>query len=108
MNRSSGRLARFSLTTALFTAGIIIGSLLWNRISLPFENPWGVTGLFTLIQYNPANNILRFIVFIISPFFLLSIFYLLLIGGVVESTFPAPAAETPAAAQKGVPALLLP
>jgi len=100
-------LARFSLTTALFTAGIIIGSLLWNRISLPFENPWGVTGLFTLIQYNPANNILRFIVFIISPFFLLSIFYLLSRGRLRESTFPAPAAETPAAAQKGVLAFLV-
>jgi len=60
----------------IFSLGIVLGLLLWNNITLPFHNPWGVTGNLTIIKFNPANNIVRFIVLIFFPALLLSIIYM--------------------------------
>lgn len=57
----------------IFVAGIAIGFFLWNRINLPFSNPWNIKGPLAEAMFNPNNNILRFIVFVISPTFLLII-----------------------------------
>ncbi|GBE36536.1 hypothetical protein BMS3Bbin07_00683 [bacterium BMS3Bbin07] len=68
---------KYSVLFVLFFAGIAIGLLLWNRIELPFQNPWGVKGKLTEIQYNPSNDVVRFAVFLLSPLLLLFIAYLL-------------------------------
>ncbi|VAX28090.1 hypothetical protein MNBD_NITROSPIRAE02-1098 [hydrothermal vent metagenome] len=71
------RVIKYSVLFVLFFTGIAIGLLLWNRIELPFQNPWGVKGKLTEIQYNPSNDVVRFAVFLLSPVLLLSIAYLL-------------------------------
>ncbi|MEC4686249.1 MAG: hypothetical protein VST71_11015 [Nitrospirota bacterium] len=71
------RVIKYSVLFVLFFAGIAIGLLLWNRIELPFQNPWGVKGKLTEIQYNPSNDVVRFAVFLLSPLLLLFIAYLL-------------------------------
>lgn len=59
----------------VFLAGILAGLFLWNRIELPFENPWEIAGELTVLQYNPTNNLIRFMVFIaLPPALLLSIY----------------------------------
>ena len=52
---------------AIFIAGILAGLLLWPKIQIPYENPWNVVGELTQKRFNPANNVLRFVVFIIAP-----------------------------------------
>lgn len=50
-----------------------VGSATWDLIHLPFANPLGITGPLTIANFNPHNNILRFIYFISLP----SIFFLI-------------------------------
>lgn len=73
---------RFAIIAAVFVAGILGGTFLWDRIVIPFENPWGVMGPLTLISYNPANNVVRFLVFVFCPLLLLGAAYLLSPGRV--------------------------
>lgn len=61
----------------VFLAGILVGLFLWERIALPFENPWEIAGELTALRYNPANNLIRFMVFISLPVSLLLAIYLL-------------------------------
>ncbi|VAX34046.1 hypothetical protein MNBD_NITROSPIRAE03-129, partial [hydrothermal vent metagenome] len=85
---------KYSVLFVLFFAGIAIGLLLWNRIELPFQNLWGVKGKLTEIQYNPANNVVRFAVLLLSPLLLLSIAYLLgrrKLGDIIFTEAPSPA-----------------
>lgn len=57
-----------SLSSCLiFILTFITGLIIYGFIQLPFVNPWGVTGPLTAIQYNPANNIIRFLLIIILP-----------------------------------------
>src|SRR3972149_2263788 len=92
MSRSREGVLRLALAAALFAAGLVIGSLLWNRIFLPFENPWGVTGPLTFISFNPANNVIRFLVFVSSPLLVLGAAYLLSTRRIREALFAAPRA----------------
>lgn len=39
----------------------------WDRIVLPFANPLGIVGPLTLRQFNPTNNLVRYLVFVLSP-----------------------------------------
>jgi hypothetical protein len=62
----------------VFAIGILSGGVLWDHIQLPFSNPDGIVGHLTQTKFNPGNNILRFMVFIILPALLLgliSLFY---------------------------------
>lgn len=68
---------KFILLFAIFSIGIALGLFFWNKIELPFQNPWGVTGLLTKIRYNPGNDLIRFAVFILFPILILSVVYLL-------------------------------
>src|SRR5512139_1285426 len=61
----------------VFLAGILAGLFLWERIALPFKNPWEIAGELTALRYNPANNLIRFIVFISLPVSLLLAMHLL-------------------------------
>jgi hypothetical protein len=48
-------------------AGWAFGWWAWQRIVLPFENPLGIVGPLTLREFNPLNNILRYLVFVGAP-----------------------------------------
>lgn len=50
-----------------FVSGIGLGLGSWNHISLPFHNPLEVVGFCTKIQFNPANDVLRFFILILTP-----------------------------------------
>ena len=47
-------------------ASIIFSTLMWEKISLPFNN-LGVVGEYSRKEFNPANDILRYLIFIIFP-----------------------------------------
>lgn len=67
---------KFLLYLPLFL-GLLAGRAIWPLIELPFTNPWGVTGRLTLAQYNPVNDIVRFIAFLACPIILLVVAYVL-------------------------------
>ena len=46
---------------------ILIGTLLWDKITLPFNNTTGAKGYFAIVQYNPSNDTLRYIFFVSLP-----------------------------------------
>ncbi|MBW7956727.1 MAG: hypothetical protein H3C68_02430 [Deltaproteobacteria bacterium] len=77
MSPNRGTAARLAIIAALFLLGITIGTVLWDEIVLPFSNPWKVVGPMTLLGYNPGNNILRFVVFVISPALVLTLAFLI-------------------------------
>ena len=52
--------------TIFFFASIIIGYLLWDSINLENKNP-DIIGQYSLNNYNAANDILRYLVFLILP-----------------------------------------
>ena len=76
MKNNNDAIIKYLFLFSIFALGIVLGLFFWNKIALPFHNPWGVTGILTVIKYNPTNNILRFLVLIFFPTLLLSIFYL--------------------------------
>src|SRR5690349_7147542 len=52
---------------ALYFIGIGAGLSVWNKIVLPFHNPWNVVSPFSILQYNPTNTTVRFVVLILLP-----------------------------------------
>ena len=70
-----------------FAAGVLLSLALWNNIELPFSNPWDVHGLLTEKQFNPANNIIRFLMFCSLPT-LLAIIVRALLSWVRPTTMP--------------------
>ena len=47
-------------------ASIIFSTLIWEKISLPF-NDLGIVGEYSKKEFNPANDILRYLIFIFFP-----------------------------------------
>ncbi|MFL2878833.1 MAG: hypothetical protein ACJZ4R_04335 [Candidatus Pelagibacter sp.] len=47
-------------------ASIIFSTLMWEKISLPFNDP-GIVGEYSKKEFNPANDILRYLIFIFFP-----------------------------------------
>ncbi len=70
MKKSS--IIKYLFLAVIFIAGITIALLVSDKIALPFHNPWGVVGLLTVEQYNPANDILKFLVIITLPSLILA------------------------------------
>lgn len=58
--------------------GIALGTFAWDKIVLPFKNPLGIVGTLSIIRYNPANDVLRFLVYITVPIFFLILLYIFL------------------------------
>ena len=46
---------------------ILISTLIWDKITLPFNNAIGVIGPLTKKGYNPNNDTIRYIFFISFP-----------------------------------------
>lgn len=47
--------------------GFIVGSIIWPSVQLPFNNSFEIVSPLARLKFNPASNILRFIVFISLP-----------------------------------------
>ncbi|OGP17167.1 MAG: hypothetical protein A2054_00170 [Deltaproteobacteria bacterium GWA2_55_10] len=106
MNQGRERVIRLGLAGAVFIAGILIGTFLWDRIVLPFENPWGIMGPLTFISFNPANNVVRFLVFVSCPLILLAAAYLFSTRRLRELFFASPRPAGPAQGKGGWAAFL--
>ncbi len=75
-------LAPFLLATSL-------AFVLCFHITLPFSNPWQITGPLTLEHYNPADNIARFLLIVLSPVALLVALSVVLKAHGIYSWLPA-------------------
>jgi hypothetical protein len=54
----------------LFLLFLIIFTLLWDKIKLPYNESNLIQGEYYLKKFNPYNEILRFIIFIFIPLFI--------------------------------------
>ena len=55
---------------------IFFVTLIWNKIYFPFHNISGATGIITKNNYDPNNDTLRYIIFVVVPilvYFLLNL-----------------------------------
>ncbi len=77
-----------------FVAGLILGALPWNWIQLPFHPSTGMGEISTRLGQNPANQLVRFAVFVFTPSALL---------GLLFFWVRPPQARPASAAQIGVP-----
>ena len=51
----------------LIISSIILTTFLWNKIYLPFKNPLEIVGEYSKQNYNPINDVLRYLIFIFLP-----------------------------------------
>jgi hypothetical protein len=51
----------------LIISSIILTTFLWNKIYLPFKNPLEIVGEYSKQNYNPINDVLRYLMFIFLP-----------------------------------------
>lgn len=65
MKRNSPYAAILSLIVFIFI--FWLGIKLNHLLSLPFSNPWHIMGPLTVLKYNPANNVIRFLFIICLP-----------------------------------------
>jgi hypothetical protein len=56
---------------APYALASLIAFVLGPHIHLPFSNPWNITGILARAHINPADNIVRFLLFIAGPLLLL-------------------------------------
>lgn len=71
---------KFALIIGLvssYLVGITVSVLAWDRIRIPFSNPYNVVGKLTLEQFNPINNYLRWGVVVTLPSVIFFLYYLL-------------------------------
>lgn len=68
--------SRIVILCSVFGIAIFTGILCWDAVNLPFSNPWEITGPLIKLQYNPANNLVRFVMFILLPVAMLLILYI--------------------------------
>ena len=56
------------ISFVLIISSIILTTFLWNKIFLPFKNPLEIVGEYSKQNYNPINDVLRYLIFIFFPF----------------------------------------
>ncbi len=74
-SRNKYFLKKYFLLFLIYFCGVCIALILWDKIKLPYSNPWNIIGVLTIIKFNPLNNIIRFLIFLILPSILLILFY---------------------------------
>ena len=57
---------------------LIIVTLLWSKINIPYSNPGEVIGTYSRIKISHYNNLLRFLFFIGLPILVFLFLYLIL------------------------------
>ena len=75
MKQNREAIIKFAVLFAIFCISIILGYFLWDKIAVPFRNPWEVTGPLTEKKYSPINDLVRFIIFLSLPPLILSAVY---------------------------------
>jgi len=65
------RISRILFLVLIFGVGFIAALYYARFISIPFSNPWNITGLLAVMQYNPLNNIAKFLFLLLLPSMLL-------------------------------------
>jgi hypothetical protein len=66
---------------ACFVTGVLTALFLWSRIALPYRNPYGIISPASIARFNPANNIVRFLILVTLPSILLFISHRLTLEG---------------------------
>jgi hypothetical protein len=51
----------------VFVLSFGVGLYVHDKVTLPFSNPWDIIGLLTLLEYNPSNDIIGFLLLITLP-----------------------------------------
>ena len=51
----------------VFAFSFGVGFYVHHKLTLPFSNPWNIVGPLTLLEYNPSNDIIRFLFLITLP-----------------------------------------
>ena len=46
---------------------VLIAAYLWNKITLPYSNPFEIVGEYSLANYNPTNETIRYVFFLSLP-----------------------------------------
>ncbi|HPT03315.1 MAG TPA: hypothetical protein PLJ84_12020 [Bacteroidales bacterium] len=112
MNRRKIFILRYLTLSVILIIGFYLGLLIWDKISLPFSNPWGIISQHSLLEYNPANNLVRFVLLILLPSILLFIVYLLNfrnLNSILSFRYPVTAEiNTPATAGRPVRKIIYP
>ncbi|NUM55086.1 MAG: hypothetical protein HUU46_15680 [Candidatus Hydrogenedentes bacterium] len=70
-HNAARNLFRAAFFLGVLAAGSGVGYALWEHIRLPFRNPLNVIGDLARQGFNPANNQVRFAVFVLMPSVLL-------------------------------------
>jgi hypothetical protein len=69
-----GNTGRRVLATALlFAICFGIGFSAYDRLTLPYSNPWAIAGPLSLLEYNPHNDTIRFLFLISLPSVMLAL-----------------------------------
>ena len=53
--------------TLIFVLSSAIGLCLYDKLTLPFSNPWNLKGPLAALEYNPNNDIVRFLFLVALP-----------------------------------------
>lgn len=75
----------------------------WDRIVLTFANPLGIVGPLTLRQFNPTNNLVRYLVFVGTP----ALLYAALALGLGRRGTSRPSDAPPSVSLRGAAGLAL-
>ena len=67
------------LPTLLTLISIFISTLLWEKITLPYDTQNQIFGEYSVNLYNPNNDTFRFIIYIFLPLATFLISYLVLL-----------------------------
>ena len=67
LDRQSQRLLLYLLLFSTSFVSILFTVLTYDYIKLPYSNSWSISGPMTKIQYNPNNDIVRYLYIILMP-----------------------------------------
>jgi len=70
----SSKLLPFILTALIIT----INTVIWSKINSPYVNSEDVRGAYSLNNYSPYNDTLRFIIYIFTPLIFFFIYNVLI------------------------------
>lgn len=81
---------RVLILATVFFASFVAAYSLVEHIQLPFSNPHGIVSRLSEIKYNPANNVLRFLIIVLLPSAVLAGIYLTASESLAAKVFPSP------------------
>lgn len=64
---ANNMIKKYGVLIFAFTVSTGVAMSIYDKLTLPFSNPWNIIGPLATLKYNPHNDILRFLVFITIP-----------------------------------------